>query len=173
LQGATELYERAVNIVPDPTFVTALGDLYKMAGREKDAAAQYELVEQIGRLSKMNGVLYNRQIALFYADHDLKPQEAYQSAKREYEVRRDVYGADALAWTAMKAGRLDEAEAAINEAFKLGTRDARFFYHAGMIAQALGDTKGASEYLKRALKLNPQFDLLQATVARKALENKS
>jgi tetratricopeptide (TPR) repeat protein len=173
LQGATELYERAVNIVPDPSFVAALGDLYKIAGRESEAAAQYQLVEQIGRLSNLNGVLYNRQIALFYADHDLKPQDAYLNAKREYEVRRDVYGADALAWTALKAGRLDEAQTAINEAVRLGTRDARFFYHAGMIAQARGDTKGASEYLNRALKLNPQFDPLQASVARKALENQS
>jgi len=159
--------------VPDPTFVAALGDLYKIAGRESDAAAQYGLVEQIGHLSKINGALYNRQIALFYADHDLKPEEAYQSARREYHARKDVYGADALAWTALKSGKLDEAKAAIKEAMRLGTMDARIVYHAGMIAQAAGDTNGARDYLNRALKLNPKFDLVQAAAANKVLENQS
>ena len=169
--GAIEQYERAVQRLPDPSFVAALGDLYKLSGREKYAAAQYALVEHIGRLNALNGVLYNRQLALFYADHDLKPDEAYASAKREYEVRRDVYGADALAWTALKAGKINEAQAAIREAPRLGTRDARMFYHAGMIARAAGDKASARSNLELALTLSPQFDPLQASIARKALEN--
>src|SRR5262249_9380074 len=67
--GAIAQYERASRILPDPSFVAALGDLYKLAGREQDAAAQYRLVEYIGRLSTVNGVLYNRPLVLFYADH--------------------------------------------------------------------------------------------------------
>jgi tetratricopeptide (TPR) repeat protein len=168
--GAIEQYKRAVQRFPDPSFVAALGDLFALMGRQKDASAQYALVEQIGRLSALNGVLYNRQLALFHADHDLRADEAYASAKKEYEVRRDIYGADALAWTALKAGKIQEAQAAIKEAPRLGTRDARFFYHAGMIARAAGDKVSARNYLKHALMLSPQFDPLQASVARKALE---
>src|SRR5206468_7071766 len=89
LPGAIEHYEHAVRIIPDPSFVAALGDLYKLSGREKDAAAQYLLVERIGRLNEVNGALYNRQLALFYADHDLNPKEAFKNASREYAVRRD------------------------------------------------------------------------------------
>src|SRR5262249_4780928 len=131
LLDAIKEYERAVQIVPDPSFVANLGDLYALAGRKEDAARQYGLVQQIGRLSKINGVIYNRQLALFFADHDMNSEEAYQNAKREYVVRQDVYGADALAWTALKAGKIDEAQAAMKEALKLGTKDARFYYHAG------------------------------------------
>jgi len=119
--------------------------------------------------SALNGTLYNRLFALFLADHDLKAEEAYADAKKEYETRRDIYGADALAWTALKAGKLDEAQSAIKDALRLGTRDARLFYHAGMIARARGDAASARDYLQRALKLNPQFDPLQATIAAKAL----
>jgi tetratricopeptide (TPR) repeat protein len=169
LGGAIEQYEHAVRIIPDPSFVAALGDLYKLAGRENDAAAQYSLVEKIGRLNEFNGALYNRQLALFYADHDLKAETAYANASREYALRRDIYGADALAWTALKAGRIAEAQRAIKEALRLGTKDARLFYHAGLIAQAAGDQSSAREYLQRALTLNPQFDPLQAAIARKAL----
>ncbi|MDQ2920714.1 MAG: tetratricopeptide repeat protein [Acidobacteriota bacterium] len=167
---AIEQYEHAVRIVPDPQFVAMLGDLYKLAGRDKDAASRYSLVEKIARLSELNGALYNRQVAVFYADHDLKPEEGYAKALREYGVRRDIYGADAVAWTALKAGKIAEAQSAIAEALRLGTKDARLFYHAGMIARAAGEKSAARDYLKRALALNPQFDPLQAPIARKALE---
>lgn len=169
LPGAIQQYEEAVRRLPDPTFVAALGDLYKLAGNEKDAAAQYALVEEIGHLSVVNGTLYNRQLALFYADHNLKPEVAYTNAKQEYAVRRDIYGADALAWTALKAGKLTEAQVAIKQALRLGTQDAKLFYHAGMIARAAGDQAAAHDFLQRALTLNPQFDPLQAVVAKKAL----
>jgi tetratricopeptide (TPR) repeat protein len=171
LPDAIQQYERAVRILPDLQFVAALGDLYKLAGREKEAATQYALVEQIGHLSATSGALYNRQLALFYADHDMKAEAAYADAVKEYEARQDIYGADAVAWTALKAGKTREAQAAIKEALKLGTRDAKLFYHAGMIARAAGQKDAARDYLKRALTLNPQFDALQAVIARNALEN--
>jgi tetratricopeptide (TPR) repeat protein len=170
LAGAIEQYEHAVRVIPDPSFVAALGDLYILAGREKDAAWQYSLVEKIGRLNELNGALYNRQLALFYADHDIKPKDAYTNASKEYAVRRDIYGADALAWTALKAGKIPEAQMAIKEALRLSTKDARLFYHAGMIARAAGDRKDARNYLQQALALSPQFDPMQASIARKALE---
>jgi len=171
LPGAIKQYERAVYILPDPSFVAALGDLYALAGRDKDAAAQYQLVEAIAKLSDASGILYNRLQALFYADHDSKPQEAYENAVQEFAVRQDIYGADAVAWTALKAGKLSEAQTAMHEALRLGTKDARLFYHAGMIAQASGDQTSARDYLERALMLSPQFDPLQAPIARKALAN--
>ena len=155
LPGAIAQYEKAVRLLPDPQFIAALGDLYRLAGRETDAQKQYELVEQIGRLSELNGTLYNRQLALFYADHDIKIDEAYQLAAKEYEMRKDIYGADALAWTALKAGKLTEAQAAMKDALRLGTQDAKIFYHAALIARAAGDETAARDYFNRAQKLTP------------------
>src|SRR5262249_31662085 len=34
IDGAVENYERAVQILPDPSFIAALGDLYRLSGRE-------------------------------------------------------------------------------------------------------------------------------------------
>ena len=169
LAGAIENYEKAVRLLPDPQFVAALGDLYKLTGRETDAQNQYELVEQIGRLNALNGALYNRQLALFYADHDLKTEEAYNLAAKEYETRKDIYGADALAWTALKAGKITQANAAIKDALRLGTQDAKLFYHAGMIEKEAGDGNAAKDFLQKALRLNPSFDILQAEKAETAL----
>src|SRR5204863_6771981 len=41
LAGAVTCYERAVQVLPDPSFVAALGDLYKLTGRDQEAAAEY------------------------------------------------------------------------------------------------------------------------------------
>lgn len=171
LPGAIRNYENAVQRFPDPTFIAALGDLYRLAGREKDAQTQFELVNQIQRLSVLNGVRYNRQIALIYADHDTNQKEAYRDAAQEYRDRKDIYGADTLAWTALKAGNLVQARKMADTALRLWTRDSKLFYHAGMIAQASGDRKAAHQLLQRALDLSPRFDPLQATLAQKALLN--
>lgn len=101
----------------------------------------------------------------------MKAEEAYALARAEYDAgRHDIYGADALAWTALKAGRVGEAQTAIKEAVRLGTLDAKLFYHAGMIARAAGDKATAIVFLQRALTLSPRFDPLQSEIARKALE---
>ena len=96
------------------------------------------------------------------------------SAVERVEILKDgasaIYGADAVAWTALKAGKIEEAQAAIKEALRLGTRDAKLFYHAGMIARAASDKAAAKDYLKRALSLNPQFDPMQAAIAKGAIE---
>lgn len=171
LKGAIEQYEKATRQLPEPTTVAALGDLYHLAGRTQDATGQYALCTELARLSQAQGELYNRQLALFHADHDLNAAAAYQTAQREYAVRRDIYGADALAWTALKAGHVAEAQQAINEALRLGTQDAKLFYHAGFIAQAAGNQVAAREYWQRAAKLNPQFDPLQAQRLAQVLVN--
>jgi tetratricopeptide (TPR) repeat protein len=169
LATAIRFGERVVHLRPDDVpFVAALGDLYHLAGREKDAHTQYARIEQIGRENE--GPFLSRSLALFYADHDLRASTAYASAARDYERRRDIFGADTLAWTALKAGKIAHARIAMKAALRLGTQDARLFYHAGLIERAAGDEHAARAYLRRALALSPQFDPLQAATARKALE---
>ncbi len=170
IKAAIATFERIVGKYADPINEAALGDLYKLVGRDADAQQRYSEVERLSQQSTLNSALYNRHLVLFWADHDIQTDVAYARAKQEYETRRDVYGADTLAWAALKAGKLDEAQTAIKDALRLGTEDARLFYHAGMIARAAGDRDIAAGFLRRALKLNPYFDPWQSTVARKALE---
>ena len=73
---AIELYKRAIAVVPMPIFVAELGDLYTKMGNQSEARKQYQLVEYIGLLGHINQVLHNRDLALFYADHDTKLPEA-------------------------------------------------------------------------------------------------
>ncbi len=171
LRGAMTHYQQSIQNVRVPDFVAALGDLYQLDGKEKVARQWYKLVEELGQHSmQIHGTTHNRQLALFHADHDLQVEEAFANTVSEYAVRRDIYGADAVAWTAFKSGRLPEAQTASKDALRLGTQDAKLFYHAGMIALAAGEKKAAADYLKRALALNPRFDPLQSSLAKRALQ---
>ena len=100
----------------------------------------------------------------------MKLDEALAIVQRERSVRQDIFTCDALAWVLFKNNRLDEAKKSIEEAMRLGTRDARLFYHAGMIYNGLGDKRNATKYLNLAVKLNPTFDLIQVDVAKRTLE---
>src|SRR5262245_59707461 len=162
---AVVLYLKALAVIPQPEYAAALGDVLVASGRPAEARKHYELVEYIGQLDAVNQVLYNRELAYFYADHDVKLDTALQLAHRELTVRQDIYAYDLLAWTLTKNGRHAEAQAAMISALRLGTQDARLFYHAGMIAHALGDADQARTHLERALALNPQFHVRHARVA--------
>ncbi len=92
-------------------------------------------------------------------------------AAGEYQTRHDIYGADAVAWTALKAGKIDAARSAIKDALQLGTKDPMLDYHAAMIALASNDRPAAIAHLRAALTLSPQFDPLQAPRAAAALQS--
>jgi len=166
---AIVLYQKAIAVVPMPIFIAELGDLYMRSGNQVEAQKQYALVEYIGLLGHINQVLHNRDLALFYADHDRKLPEALELAQKELEVRHDVYTWDALAWALYKNGKLTEAGAASQKAMHFGTRDSIILFHAGMIAERLGQAEQARSELKQALQINPHFHLIYANTAQQKL----
>ena len=166
---AIELYQQAVNIVPDPDMIAALGDLYHLTGQLEAAEQQYAQVEFIARLNTLNQVTYSRQVAHFYADHDRNLDAAVAMMERERDNRQDIYTHDTLAWVYYKAGRLSEAQQAMQQALRLGTKDALLWYHAGMIAHGLGEWDTARTQLRRALDMNPYFSPIHARRARLTL----
>lgn len=167
---AVDFYQRAIDILPQPDSLTALGDVYTLTGQPEQARFQYETVELIGKLAAINRQIYNRQLANFYSDHDLRLDEALRLALEELKIRKDIYGYDAAAWAYYKNGMLPEAQRTMEQAMQLGTRDAELFYHAGMIAYAQGHLARAERLLSEALAINPQFDPLQARLAREAYD---
>jgi tetratricopeptide (TPR) repeat protein len=171
LEASIQLYQRSIAIIPFPVYVAELGDVYKKAGRRKEAQQQYDLVEYIGHLSKLNEVLANRELALFYADQGIKLPEALELARKELDVRHDIYTWDALAWVLYKNGRLQEAAEASYKALALHTNDPLLLFHAGMIYHGLAKESDAEDFLSRALKTSPYFQVLNADVARGALED--
>lgn len=170
LAEAVTLLEQAIAAIPQLDYVVALGDLHAALGQAAAAERQYALAEHIGRLSALNQVLYNRELTWFYLDHDRRLDDALELARRELAARQDVYAHDLLAWALYKTGQPERARVEMATALELGTRDARLFYHAGMIERALGERATAARYLRQALATNPYFHPRHAAEAKRALE---
>ncbi len=130
LDAAIDLYGRASERVPLPDFAIARGDLYTVAGRPAEAKQQYELAEAIERAS---GQPASPLMALHWARHGERLDEALTVARRALEERADVYSYDLLAFCLYRTGDLSGAKSAIAQALRLGTRDPRIRYHAGLI----------------------------------------
>lgn len=165
LDDSIKLYKASVAIVPLPQYIADLGDIYLKTGQNREAQEQYDLVEYIGHLGKLNQVLHNRDLALFYADRGMKLTEAVQLARDELAVRQDIYTWDALAWVLFKNHQLPEAKHAIDKAQRLHTNDPILLFHAGMIEHALGNDAAAQDDLRRALAINPHFHIFYAQQA--------
>jgi tetratricopeptide (TPR) repeat protein len=165
---AIELLEQAVAVVPEPELNGELGDLYVEVGNDGAAREQFELVDVFGRLAASQAV-FNRQVARFYADHDLDAERAFELAEAEIAIRQDPLGYDTLAWALYRLDRHEEARAAMDRALAGGFRDAETFYHDGLIALELGDESRARSSFERALELNPYFDLRGAADASRLL----
>jgi tetratricopeptide (TPR) repeat protein len=171
LEDAAALYQQAFDRMPLAEYAILLGDVYAEMGERQKAAQQYALVRVIDKLYRANGVNTDLEIALFYADHDMKLQTSLQKARAAYEARPSIHAADVLAWTLYKTGNYEEAQRYSSEALKLGTRDSLKLFHAGMIAKALGYDEQAQKYLQQAIDLNPHFSLLYSNTATAALED--
>jgi tetratricopeptide (TPR) repeat protein len=154
---------------PMPEYVILLGDLFSATGQAQQAAQQFALVGVEQRLLQANGVNVDLEIALFDADHRTNLVQGLTSAQAEWARRHSVHVADALAWELFANGRAAEALPYANQALHLGTKNALFLFHRGMIEKALGQTEGARKDLAAALDVNPHFSILFADQASEAL----
>jgi tetratricopeptide (TPR) repeat protein len=168
---AIKVLRRVVTTYPAPVYVMQLGDLYASVGRDDDASRQYALVDAEQRLFASNGVEPDVEIVNFYSDHGRRARWTLATARRAWRERPSVRVADALAWALHAAGRPVAAARYARFALRLGTRDANYYFHAGMIQAAAGHPAQATRYLRRALRINPHFSVLHADAARRALRS--
>jgi tetratricopeptide (TPR) repeat protein len=167
-ERAARRYRAVVAAFPSVEYVAALGDLYVSMGRVDLAREQYAVVEATRSLAEANGVNVDLEVALFDADHG-RPGSALAAARAEWARRRSVHVADAYAWALYANGRFDQAADMARRALALGTRNASFLFHAGMIELARGDDEAARRLLGRALATNPHFSILHAATAERTL----
>ncbi|HET9929022.1 MAG TPA: tetratricopeptide repeat protein, partial [Rubrobacter sp.] len=170
LEQAATLYQQAFNRMPLPEYAIALGDVYAAMGDLKKAEERYELLRNMDKLLRANGVDTDLEIALFNADHEIELQTSLEKARTAYDARPSIHAADTLSWTLYKVGNYQEAQRYASEALQLNTRDPIKLFHAGMIAKALGHDEQAREYLQQAIDLNPHFSLLYTDEAADSLK---
>ena len=96
---------------------------------------------------------YYRNLAMFFADVRPDPARALEWARKDFEVRQDIYAYDTLAWTLYRSGKFADALDAAIHALEYGTEDATLWRHSALIHEALGNTEAARLHHARAVSI--------------------
>lgn len=162
-------YRTLLESGPNQQAYAGLGDLMTAQGEADEAEKFYSNVEALHASHVKDGVHDHGFMAKFLADNNRNLVEALRMVE-EHKLTKNVQEADTLAWVYYKNGMLPKAIAAMKKALSHNTPDPEIHYHAGMIASAFGDLTSARKHLEQALAMNPNFSLIQAPLAAKALQ---
>lgn len=164
---AIGLYEGLIAAGPAADLHGELAKLYRLTGREAEAAEQIEVGLALARETADRFAAERRHLIGFLSDHD--PHEALRLAALDLEERQDVRSHAWYAWALHRTGDTDAAADAIEPALVHDTMDPLLRYQAGAILVAAGDTDRGRELLESALELNPGFDVEHAARARELI----
>lgn len=166
--SAREQLTQVVAALPAPEYLTSLGELLEVEGRDAEAQEQYDVVRAYSLLAEANGMTLDLESALFEADHG-DPAAALEAAEAEWQRRQSIHVADAMAWALHVNGRDAQALEFAEQATALGTRDASMLYHRGVIEYELELYADARAHLTEALAIDPAFSPLRARRATELL----
>lgn len=175
VQTARQNYSEAADLLrqrnlKSPTAASQyrLAEALERAGQATEAASAFADFVAMARPLINNNDNANEELISYYLGRGHDAAEALRIAQLEITKRHDVNTLDAYAWALCGNGRYAEAQKQIAVALAVGVREARMFYHAGIIATKLRDDASASLYLKQSVELNPSSE--SAESAREALE---
>ena len=153
---------------PSPDALVRLGEVERAAGRLDAANRHYARASEIEARSLADGGGYDAGVTLNEAEHDSSQAVVY--GRRAWRSAPSVSSADAYSWALYRDGRIAAAGRMSREAMRLGSRNPRFLYRAGMIARARGEDARAVSLLSTLLDQAPRFSPLYAPRARQALQ---
>lgn len=167
-------YKQAAAGQPQIPHLLELGALYRETGETTRALELYRDIEYKVHERERQGFSGDElSLAMLYADGNRNLDTALSLARMEADGHRTVQAYQTLAWVLHRQGKHRDAEQALTQALRLGTREPLLLYHAGKIYQALGDHARMRHSLEAALQMNPQFHVHYADDARACLASAS
>lgn len=146
---AIDALQRAEQLNPLPEYQWTLSEALRAASRTEEADTVERKLRQDGAAADP------RTFALYLASRGESTADALDLARTELTTRGDVFTHDALAWALAANGDIAAASREMDLALAEGTKDARLFFHAAMIAGKAGHTEDAETWLSRAAPLMP------------------
>ncbi len=141
---AIETLQQAVRLNPLPEYQWLLSEALHASGQDEEAKS----IED--ELMRKGAAADPRTFALYLATSGNSPALAVELARNELNTRSDVFTHDALAWALAANGKPDEAWQEMQSALSEGTRDARLYLHATVIAAKSGHLEEAQPWLEKA-----------------------
>ncbi|GAA2099507.1 tetratricopeptide repeat protein [Streptomyces albiaxialis] len=137
---------------PLPAPLALLGEVHEARGRRDAARRQYSALGAWAEVARAQRVRTGLDTALADADHGDRGA-ALRAARAEWDRRKTVDTADALAWALHRKGQDARALPLARRAAAPGYRNAMFLYHRAEIERALGRTTEADRHTRQALRL--------------------
>lgn len=162
VKGAVEQYRVVIARFPLTQYVGELADIYTVTGQRALAKEQLDLIGAQRRLYEAAGVSVDAELGLVDADYGIDVKSSLRAVGAVYRYRRSIIVADALAWLLEADGQSKEALKYANEALRLGTRNALFYFHRSRIQRSLGNDDAARRDLTEAQAIDPNFSIRYA-----------
>ncbi len=159
---AAQLFKKHYDIAPHPENLFEAAVAMHAAGMRKEANAAFKKFESEALKESASVDNANRELARYYADYANKPNDALRIAKLESSRRHDSYTFAVYAWALHKTGKSKEAFAISERATKIGVKDARVRYYAGVIASANKDRSKAKAHLAVATTTVNEIELARS-----------
>jgi tetratricopeptide (TPR) repeat protein len=132
LRGALNRLQAVMKRTPSPDLAARIGDLHAALGERDEAERSHALAEAAWR----SDAPHPAQLVRFLADHNRELPDAIRLAERAAADRHDIFTEDALAWAYFKSGRVRDAQTAMTQALRTGTRDRSILAHAKAIERS-------------------------------------
>ena len=148
---AIELLEGVVARRPEAQELLLLAEFAGRSGRTEAAGEYLARAEKLAQHDPA-------PVALYHARHRLDAKQALAWAEAAVRERATVYTLDVHAVALARAGRAEDARAAMARALALDTPDASLHLHRALVELEAGDPAAAAAALQRARSINPHAD---------------
>ncbi len=155
---ARDVFQQLAERTNRPEYFQAVGDVLAAARRRDEAKPWHDRALAIYAAAAGKGSAgYFHHLASFYADIRTDGAAAEKWARRDLEVRQNIYAWDALAWALFRKRDNAGAVEAMKKALALGTKDAHLLAHAASIFVRAGKISEGRDFMKQAERANPHY----------------
>jgi tetratricopeptide (TPR) repeat protein len=144
-EDAVSLLRKRYTAAPHAENLYALAEALDLAGQTEESQKDFAEFERKSLTETGIADNSNHELIAYYVDHAHQPEKALAVAEREIGRRKDIFTLDCYAWALAVNHKYEVAEAQMQKALQVGTKDPKILAHAKFIAEHRGVTGTGAE----------------------------